>query len=270
MHDFVYQRPATLDEALRLGRTMFDARWLAGGHSLVPALKQRLATVGTLIDVRHLPQLQGIAVTDDHVSVGAATTHAQVAASQPVQSAMPGLAHLASCIADAQVRHMGTLGGAIAHADPAADYPAAVVACDAQIETSTRTVAAADFFRGMFETALAPGELVLRVKFRRPLACAYEKFRNPASGYATVGVFVARYADGVRVGVTGAGPGAFRWQQAEALLNQRFEVAALQGLALSPQGLNDDLHASAEYRAALAGVLLQDAVSRLLAQAERA
>lgn len=260
MHDFDYHRPTTLAQALALRQTAFDARWLAGGHSLIPALKQRLSAVGTLIDVRRLAALNGLQVEGEHLVVGAATPHAVVAASPLVHQALPGLARLASLIADAQVRNLGTLGGSIAHADPAADYPSAVLACDALIETSARTLPADDFFRGMFDTALQADELILRVRFRRPLASAYEKLRNPASGYATVGVFVARHPGGVRVGVTGAGPSAFRWTEAEQRLASRFDATAVQGLALPADGLNDDLHATATYRAAMAGVLLEDAV----------
>ena len=189
--------------------------------------------------------------------MGALTTHAAVSANA---TAIPALAKLAGAIGDQQVRNRGTLGGVIANNDPAADYPAAVLALDAVVDTDRGSHAADDYFQGMFATALADGEIVTRVGFRVPQAAAYAKFRHPASRYAIVGVFVARFADGVRVAVTGAGPGVFRWAEAEAALSANFSAAAVAGLVLDDGDLNTDIHASAEFRAHLAGVMLAQAI----------
>ncbi|MEZ5933601.1 MAG: xanthine dehydrogenase family protein subunit M [Alphaproteobacteria bacterium] len=261
MHDFDYARPATIDEAAALLGASPEARLLAGGMTLLPTMKQRLATPERLIDLGAIPDITGIAALDGTVTIGAMTTHAAVAASDVVRSRIPALAELAGGIGDPQVRNRGTLGGSIANADPAADYPAALVALDATVATSKRTVPADAFFTGLFETALAPDELIRNVTFRTPEAAAYAKFANSASGYAIVGVFVARFEAAVRVAVTGAGPAVFRLPAAEAALVQSFAVDALPDLGLDPGELNGDIHAEAGYRAHLVGVMLRRAVA---------
>lgn len=258
MRDFAYARPVTLADAANAFAGGGEAAFIAGGHTLLPAMKSRLRMPDTLIDLSAIPGLTGVTRDGDRLWIGAMTTHAAVAVES---GAIPGLVQMAKVIGDQQVRNRGTLGGVIANNDPAADYPAALLALDAVVETDRATYAADDYFQGMFATALADGEIVKRVGFRVPLASAYAKFRHPASRYAIVGVFVARFADGVRVGVTGAGPGVFRWTDAEAALSADFSVAALAGVVLDDSDLNTDIHASATFRAHLAGVMLAQAVA---------
>ncbi len=262
MRDFAYARPASLADAASAFASGGEAAFIAGGHTLLPAIKSRLRMPDTLVDLAGIPGLSGVTRDGDAIWIGAMTTHAAVAADATVQAAIPGLAALALGIGDQQVRNRGTLGGVIANNDPAADYPAAVLALKATVETSSGSHAADDYFQGMFATALADGEIVSRVHFKLPLGFGYAKFRHPASRYAIVGVAVARYADGVRVAVTGAGPGVFRWTEAEAALSGDFSVAAVAGLALDDGDLNTDIHASAEFRAHLAGVMLAEAISK--------
>ena len=257
MRDFAYARPASLADAAAAFAGGGEAAFIAGGHTLLPAIKSRLRMPDTLVDLAAIPGLAGVARDADRLWVGAMTTHATVAAEA---TAIPALAKLAGAIGDQQVRNRGTLGGVIANNDPAADYPAAVLALDAVVETDRGRHAADDYFQGMFATALADGEIVTRVGFRVPQAAAYAKFRHPASRYAIVGVFVARFAEGVRVAVTGAGPGVFRWTEAEAALSANFSAAAVAGLVLDDGDLNTDIHASAEFRAHLAGVMLAQAI----------
>jgi aerobic carbon-monoxide dehydrogenase medium subunit len=261
MRDFAYARPTSLAEAARAFADGGEAAFIAGGHTLLPAIKSRLRMPDTLIDLAAIPGLVGVARDGDRLWVGAMTTHAEVAADA---GAIPALALLAGAIGDNQVRNRGTLGGVIANNDPAADYPAAVLALDAMVETDRGRHAADDYFKGMFATALADGEIVTRVGFRVPQAAAYAKFRHPASRYAIVGVFVARFAAkdsaAVRVAITGAGPGVFRWTDAEAALTADFSVGAVAGLTLDAADLNTDIHAGAEYRAHLAGVMLAQAI----------
>lgn len=257
MRDFALARPASLADAAAAFTGGGEAAYLAGGHTLIPAMKSRLRMPDTLVDLSAIPGLSGITRDGDRLLIGALTTHDAVAAGA---GAIAGLASMAGRIGDPQVRNRGTLGGAVANNDPAADYPAAVLALDAVVETHRATHAADDFFQGMFATALADGEIIARIGFRVPEASAYAKFRNPASRYALVGVFVARFAAGHRVAVTGAGPGVFRWAEAEASLDAGRPVA---GLTLDPGDLNTDIHASAEYRAHLAGVMLAEAVRSL-------
>lgn len=263
MYPLAYRRAASLAEAERLLAEHPEAMPLAGGMTLVPALKLRLARPSHVVDIARLPELQGIEAGGGRVTVGAATTHAEVARSEAVRRAIPALAALAEGIGDPQVRNRGTLGGSVANNDPAADYPAAVLALDAAIETNRRTIPAAEFFVGMFATALAPGEIVLRVAFAVPHRAAYRKFAHPASGYAMAGVFVAEHRDGPRVAVTGAGPAVFRWREAEAALSSVFRAEALAGLEPDASGLNADIHASAEYRANLAGVMARRAAAAI-------
>ncbi len=261
MREFAYSRPATLADAASAFAGGGEAAFIAGGHTLLPAIKSRLRTPDTLVDLAGVPGLTGVTHDGDRLWIGAMTTHAAIATDATVTATIPGLAKAALLVGDPQVRNRGTLGGVIANNDPAADYPAAALALDAIIETDRGSHAADDYFQGMFTTALADGEIVTRVGFRVPLASAYAKFRNPASRYAVAGVYVARFADGVRVAVTGAGPGVFRWSAAEAALSADFTPAAVAGLALDADDLNTDIHASAEFRAHLAGVMLGQAVA---------
>ncbi len=262
MRDFAYARPTSLADAASAFAGGGEAAFIAGGHTLLPAIKSRLRMPDTLVDLAGIPGLSGITRDGDTIWIGAMTTHAAVAADATVQAAIPGLAALALGIGDQQVRNRGTLGGVIANNDPAADYPAAVLALNAKVETSSGSHAADDYFQGMFATALADGEIVSRIRFTLPLGFGYAKFRHPASRYAIVGVAVARFADGVRVAVTGAGPGVFRWAEAEAALSGNFSAAAVAGLVLDDGDLNTDIHASAEFRAHLAGVMLAEAISK--------
>ncbi len=258
MYDFNYHRPSSVDEAV--GLLTEDAKLLAGGQSLLPTMKMRLAQPSDMVDLSGIAALSEISADGSSVSIGAMATHASVASSSAVSGAIPALADLASGIGDAQVRNMGTIGGSVANADPAADYPAAVVGLGATVHTNSRSIAADDFFTGIFETALAENEIITKVTFPVPQAAAYVKFANPASRYAIVGVFVAKTADGVRVAVTGAGGSAFRASEMEAALNGNFSASALDGITVASDDLNSDLHASAEYRAHLVSVMAKRAV----------
>lgn len=262
MKTFDYPCPRTLRDAAALLSGLPDAQLLAGGMTLIPTLKFRLATPASIVDLAKVPELRGIRVSSAGIAIGAMTTHAEVAAAAEVRQPIPALADLAGAIGDAQVRNRGTLGGSIANNDPAADYPAAVLGLGAAVHTSTRVIAADDFFTGMFETALHTGEIVTKVAFPVPEKAGYEKFRNPASRYAMVGVFVAKTASGVRVAVTGAGPSVFRQEAMEAALGKSFTPDAIAGIKVSPDGLNSDLHASAAYRAHLVTVMAKRAVAR--------
>lgn len=263
MYAFNYHRPATARQAAGLLSKKEDAKLLAGGHTLLPTMKQRLASPAHLVDLGACVELKGIARKGRTVVIGAMTTHAEVAASAEVQEAIPGLAWLASHIGDPHVRHRGTIGGSVANNDPAADYPAACLALGAIIVTNTRKIAADDFFTGLYETALEEGEIITRIVFPVPSRAAYAKFRNPASRYALVGVFVAKRGPEVRVAVTGAGEsGVFRWVEGEAALRNRFAPKSLDGLKASAAGINSDMHADAEYRAHLIGVMAKEAVAR--------
>ncbi|MBC7521038.1 MAG: xanthine dehydrogenase family protein subunit M [Sandarakinorhabdus sp.] len=261
MRDFAYARPASLADAAAAFTGGGEAAYIAGGHTLLPAIKSRLRMPDTLVDLAAIPGLTGVTRAGDTLWIGALTTHSAVVNDAAVVSAIPGLARLAAGIGDQQVRNRGTIGGVIANNDPAADYPAAVLALDAVVETSKGSHAADDYFQGMFATALDEDEIVTRVGFKVPLAAAYAKFRHPASRYAVVGVFVARFADGVRVAVTGAAPGVFRWTDAESALTADFSAGAVAGLTLDAGDLNTDIHASAEFRAHLAGVMLAQAIN---------
>jgi len=261
MYAFDYQRPQSVADAAK-GLANPDAKALAGGMTLLPTMKQRLASPSALVDLNGLRELAAIARDGDNLVIGAMAKHAEVAASQDVKAAIPGLAELASLIGDPAVRNMGTIGGSIANNDPAADYPAAALALGATIVTNKRRIAAQDFFKGLFETALEPGELITQVRFPIPQKAAYMKFRNPASRYALVGVFVARSKDGVRVAVTGAGQnGVFRATEFEKALGANFSADALNGVSISANGLISDLHGDADYRAHLIGVMAKRAVA---------
>jgi carbon-monoxide dehydrogenase medium subunit len=244
--------------AARLGP---DDRFLAGGQSLLGAIKLGLAAPAGLVDVRRLAELQGITVDGQAVRIGAATTHATVAASSDVRRAIPALADLAGRIGDRQVRNVGTLGGSLANNDPAACYPAATLGLGATVHTSSRSIAADDFFQGLFTTALQDGELITAVSFPIPKAAAWQKFKQPASRFSLVGVFVARFDTGVRVAVTGAGPGVFRCSELEQALARDWSAAAARAVKVGADGLNSDLHGTAAYRAALIPELAARAVA---------
>ncbi len=259
MYEFEYRKPASLDQAVAMLDE--DAKILAGGQSLLPTMKMRLASPGALVDLAAIPGLSGITVAGNTVEIGAMTRHADVAASKEVAEAIPALADLAGKIGDRQVRNRGTIGGSLANNDPAADYPAAVLGLGATVHTNKRAIAADDFFQGLFETALEEDEIITKVSFPLPEAAAYEKFVQPASRFALVGVFVAKTGSGVRVAVTGAGPGVFRATALETALGGSFTPAALDNVEIAADGLNNDLHGSAEYRAHLVTVLAKRAVA---------
>ncbi len=263
MYDFNYHKPGSLKEAARLFAEAEDGVYLAGGHTLLPTMKQRLAAPTDLIDLAGITGLSGIDSADAHLEIGAMTCHEEVANSPVVKAMIPALADLASQIGDPQVRNRGTIGGSIANSDPAADYPAGVLGLGAEVITTGRTLAADEFFTSMFETALEEGELITRIRFPRPEAAAYAKFPNPASRYATVGVFVARTASGVRVAITGAAASVFRCRELEQALEDDFSVKAVEAVKLDADGMNSDLHASAAYRAHLCTVMAKRAVTQL-------
>lgn len=260
MYSFDYHRPTTLSDAVTLLAGDEDAKVLAGGQTLIPTLKQRLAMPTSLVDLSALPDMRAISAEGAGVRIGAMATHTDVASHPLVRAILPGLADLAAHIGDAQVRNRGTIGGSIANADPAADYPAAIVALDATIRTDRRDIPGGAFFTGLFETALAAGEVVTSILFTPADHCRYAKFPNPASRYAMAGVCVARRGDGVRVAVTGAAASVFRWHAAEDALALDFSADALSGLTLDADGLNSDMHADAAYRALIVGVLARRAI----------
>jgi carbon-monoxide dehydrogenase medium subunit len=260
MYAFEYHRPETLSAAVA-DLADPDAKALAGGMTLLPTMKQRLASPAALIDLKSVHELAGITREGDNLVIRAMTRHAEVASNAVAQAAIPALASLAGIIGDPHVRNMGTIGGSLANNDPAADYPAAALALGATIVTNKRRIAAQDFFTGLFETTLETGELITQVSFPIPQKAAYMKFRNPASRYALVGVFVAKTAGGVRVAVTGAGAnGVFRVEAFEAALERNFSASALEGVSVPASGLNSDIHADADYRAHLIGVMAKRAV----------
>jgi len=250
MYDFTYQKPSSLADAVKALSADPDAKALAGGMTLIPVLKQRLNKPSLLVDLAKLG-LTGVSTNNAIIIIGGMTTHGAVAANSDVKAKIPSLAELASVIGDDAVRHRGTIGGSLANNDPAADYPAAALALGATIKTDKRSIKADDFFQGMFMTALEQGELITSVEFPAPEKGAYEKFRNPASRYAIVGVYVAKTGSAVRVAVTGAGPVVFHQKDMEAALSKSFTPDAIKGIAQKQDGLNADIHASAEYRAHL-------------------
>ncbi|HXF67076.1 MAG TPA: xanthine dehydrogenase family protein subunit M [Burkholderiales bacterium] len=265
MREFDYHRPASLKEAASLLRKVKGAKLLAGGQSLIPALKLRLASPPALVDLAAIAELRGIKLEGATLTIGAMMRHAEVAASKEVAIGIPALARLAERIGDRQVRNLGTLGGAIANNDPAADYPAAVLGLGATVNTSKRAIPADKFFTGLYETALRPDEIVTSVAFPLAKRAAYVKFRQPASRFALVGVFVAESAGNVRVAVTGAANCVFRVKEMEKRLAQKFAPESVARVKVPPQELNSDLHASAEYRSHLITVLAQRAVEAALA-----
>ena len=259
MHNFDFVKPSTVADAAK-ALAAEGAQALSGGQTLIPTMKQRLAAPVTLVSLTGIAEMQGVKMGDGGLHVGAATTHAIVA--RDAAAHYPALAKLASGIGDPAVRNRGTIGGSIANNDPAACYPSAVLGSGATVVTNKRRIAADDYFQGLFTTALEEGEFVTSVIFPVPQQAAYVKFNQPASRFALTGVFVARYAGGVRVAVTGAGSdGVFRWAEAERALSPDFSAAALSGLSASASGMSSDLHGSAAYRANLVKVLAQRAVS---------
>ena len=264
MHAFEYHRPSSAKDALALAGKKPDGKYLAGGQSLVQAMKLRLSSPTDLIDLGTLKELAGIKVSGSSVEIGAMTRHADVAHSAEVRKAIPSLAAMAALIGDRQVRHMGTIGGSLANSDPAADYPAAVLALNATIVTNKRKISGEQYFKGLYETALEPGELITSVVFQAPKRGAYMKFRNPASRFALVGVYVADFGGNVRVGVTGAGASAFRQTEMEKALSAKFAPESVANIKVKADGLNNDLHASPEYRAHLITVMAKRAVEQAL------
>lgn len=260
-YQFNYHRPKSLADAQALLKNSPDAKLLAGGQTLIATMKMRLANPSDLIDISGLKELNYIRVDANAVTIGAAVTHADVAESAEVRRALPALAELAHLIGDPAVRHKGTIGGSIANNDPAADYPAAALALNATIKTTERSFKADDFFTGMFSTALNDGEIVTEISFPLVERAAYTKFRNPASRYAMAGVFVAKGKDGVRVAVTGTGPGVFRQAEMEAALAKNFDPSAIASIKVDASELNSDIHGSVEYRAQLVSVMAKRAVA---------
>lgn len=264
MYAFDYQRPAAIADAVALLRDLEEPKLLAGGQTLLPTLKQRLAQPGTLVDLSRIPGLSGIEATGEGVRIGAMTRHAAVANSDTVRAIVPSLAELASVIGDPAVRNRGTIGGSLANNDPTADYPAGLLGLGGTILTDRRHIAADDFFTGLFETALEEDEMIVAVEVPRVARAAYRKFRNPASRYAMAGVLVAQGAGGVRVAVTGVGQGGvFRWSDAEEALAGDFSPSALAGVTLDEDSAMSDLHGTAAYRVQLAKVMLKRAVEAI-------
>jgi carbon-monoxide dehydrogenase medium subunit len=261
MYSFDYQRAQSVADAAKTLGSKEEAKLLAGGMTLIPTLKQRLAKPSDLVDLGRIAELKGIKRDGNAIVIGAMTRHVDVATSDVVKGAIPARAHLAEGIGDPQVRNRGTIGGSLANNDPAADYPAAVLGLGATVITNKRKIAADDFFKGMFETALAVDEIITAVSFPIPEKAGYSKFPNPASRYAVVGVLVAKTAGGVRVAVTGAGAVVFRQKEMETALGKSFTAEAAAAIKQSADGLNTDIHASAEYRAHLVTVMGKRAVA---------
>lgn len=265
MYGFEYVKPGSVDQAAGVLKGDDEAKLLAGGMTLLPTMKQRLAQPSKIVDLAGIPGLKGVRIEGDKLIIGAMTRHYDVANSADVKSRLPALANLAAGIGDVQVRHRGTMGGSVANNDPSADYPAGVLGLNGTVRTDRREIGADDFFLGMFETALEPGEIIKEIAY--PLTwqqAAYKKFRHPVSRYAMAGVLVAKGPSGVRVAVTGAGNGVFRSAIMEQALQASFTPEALDGIELDPAEYATDIHASAEYRAHLTRVMAQDAVAMAL------
>ena len=262
MYAFTFHRPTTVRQAVNLLAKNQEAKLLAGGHSLIPVMKQRLAGPPMLIDLSKVDGLAGIELKGRSIVIGAMTRHVDVANSPVVQETLPALASVPASIGDPHVRHLGTIGGSIANNDPNADYPAACLGLGATIITSKRRIPADEFFQGMFTTALEPDEIITKIQFPIAKKAAYQKFKHPASGFALVGVFVSKRGSDIRVAVTGAGAnGVFRVASFEEALKKRFAAKSLEGLTIPQDGMNSDIHAGAEYRAHLVGVLARRAVA---------
>ncbi|AUH34714.1 FAD binding domain-containing protein [Paracoccus tegillarcae] len=264
MYQTKYHKPASVDDAIAALNGAEDGKFLSGGQTLLATMKQRLAAPTDLVDLRGLPDMVGISVDGDTVTIGAATTHAEVAANADLAQAIPALSALALLIGDPAVRHMGTIGGSLANNDPAADYPAAVLGLNGTIVTNQREIPGEEYFQGLFTTALDEDEVITAIRFPRPKRASYQKFANPASRFALVGVMVAETADGPRVAVTGAGSdGVFRAEALEAALANGFSDASLDGATVDAADLMGDIHATPEYRAHLIAVLAKRAVTAL-------
>jgi carbon-monoxide dehydrogenase medium subunit len=260
MYDFAYHKPATVADAVKLLADP-DAKAISGGHTLIPALKHRLNKPSAVVDLSGIAEMKGIKRVGNAIVIGALTRHVEVATSAEVKAAIPALAYLASQIGDVQVRNRGTLGGSVSNNDPAADYPAAVLGLGATIHTSKRKIAADDFFLGMFTTALEQDEILTAIEFPIPEKAGYAKMKNPASRYVMAGVFVAKTGGAVRVAVNGAGPCVFRQADMEKALSANWSADAVAGVKQSADGLNGDIHGSAEYRAHLVGVMAKRAIA---------
>lgn len=263
MKNFNYHRPSDAGAASALVAKSEEPRLLAGGMSLLPSMKLRLVAPSDIVDLGDISALKGIKVEGKEVYVGAMTCHADVAANADVKRVLPALAELADGIGDPAVRHRGTIGGSIANADPAACYPSAVVGLDATVETNKRKIPADQFFVGLFTTALEPGEIVTGVRFKAPDKAKYMKLRHPASGFAVVGVMIAKYGSNVRVAVTGAGPSVFRVPAMEKALSANFSAKALDGITIPDADLMTDIHFSAEYRANAVVVMAKRGVAAI-------
>jgi carbon-monoxide dehydrogenase medium subunit len=262
MYGFTFERPTTVRQAVSLLGKHEDAKLLAGGHSLIPVMKLRLAGPKVLIDLSKVEDMKGFELKGRSITIGAMTTHSEVANSPVLRQVIPGLSLVPASIGDPHVRQVGTLGGSLANNDPNADYPAAVLGLGATIITSKRKIEADDYFKGMFTTALEPDEIITKVSFPIAKKAAYQKFKHPASGFALVGVFVSKRGSEIRVAVTGAGSnGVFRVKSFEEALAKRFIPKSLEGMTVPASGMNSDIHASAEYRAHLIGVLARRAVA---------
>ena len=262
MYEFKYQRPTSVRQAANMLAKDPEAKLLAGGHSLLPVMKLRLAKPSSLVDIGRIEGLNTIELKGRSIVIGALARHAEVANSPVVKEALPVLAEVAGMIGDPAVRHRGTLGGSLANNDPNADYPAVVLGLGATIITNKRRIAADDYFKGMFETALEPDEIITKVSFPLAKKAAYQKFKHPASGFALVGVFVSKRSSDIRVAVTGAGSsGVFRVKSFEEALKKRFSAKSIEGMSVPADGMNTDIHGSAEYRAHLIGVLARRALA---------
>jgi aerobic carbon-monoxide dehydrogenase medium subunit len=264
MFSFEYLKPKSLEEAMAIYKGAVDPIYMAGGMTLIATMKQRLAQPSDVIDLSQIKGLNDICQKDKTIFIGAMTTHATVGASENVKEYIPALSALAGEIGDPQLRVRGTLGGSIANADPSADYPASLLALDATISTHSRQIKADDFFTDLFETALETGELITGVSFKIPKRASYQKFSNPASRYAIVGVFVAEFEDVIRVGITGAGTYAIRWHEAEKALSKNLNASSIEDLTFPDEDLNEDIHASKSYRASLVKTMTKRAVNEIL------
>jgi carbon-monoxide dehydrogenase medium subunit len=261
MYDFTYHKPSTIADAVKLLAADPDAKAISGGHTLIPALKLRLNKPSALVDLSGIAEMKGIRREGNAIVIGALTKHAEVANSADVKAAIPALAYLASHIGDVQVRNRGTIGGSVSNNDPAADYPAAVLGLGATVHTSKRKIAADDFFLGMFTTALEADEILVAISFPIPEKAGYAKMKNPASRYVMAGAFVSKGPMGVRVAINGAAACVFRQAEMEAALSANWAPDAVAGIKQDPDGLNSDIHGSAEYRAHLVTVMAKRAVA---------
>ncbi|MBD0275760.1 MAG: xanthine dehydrogenase family protein subunit M [Acetobacteraceae bacterium] len=262
MYDFAYHKPTSIADAVKLLSADEDARPISGGQSLLPALKHRLNRPSVLVDLTGIAELKGIKREGDKITIGALSRHVEIENNPDIKAAIPALSFMAGHLGDIQVRNRGTMGGSVANNDPAADYPAAVLGLGATVVTDKRRVAADDFFQGMFTTALEPGELLVAIEFPIPEKAGYAKMRNPASRYVMAGVFVAKTKGGVRVAVNGAGPGVFRQAEMEQALSANWSPDAVANIKQPSEGLNSDIHGSAEYRAHLVTVMAKRAVAQ--------